>query len=191
MLHHVSVGVTDVDRSARFYDMIMAALGCKRVMEFLPHAVAYGETMPELWIGLPHDHQEPSVGNGTHIAFVAKNKRAVDAFHQAALAAGGSDDGPPGPRPEYTPQYYGAFVRDPDGNKLEAMLLIGQEVVPAGSAGNRGSRGRGGAKRKPARRAAARKAAARPGKKGAQGAKGRKAPARGGRRGGRGKARKR
>ncbi len=187
MLHHVSVGVTDVERSARFYDVVMAAIGCKRVMEFLPHAVAYGETMPELWIGPPHDHQAPSVGNGTHIAFLAKSTRAVNAFHQAALAAGGTDDGAPGPRPEYSPQYYGAFVRDPDGNKLEAMLMIGQEVVPAKRSGGRGGKGKG----KAAKRAPARKAAAKRG--GKKSKKGRKSAARGGGRrgGGRGKARKR
>ena len=123
MLHHVSVGVADVDRAARFYDAALAALGYKRVMEYLPYAVAYGTNGPELWVQLPHDRNSPSVGNGAHVGFKAKNKNAVNAFHRAALEAGGIDDGAPGPRAEYSPDYYGAFVRDLDGNKLEAVLV--------------------------------------------------------------------
>jgi catechol 2,3-dioxygenase-like lactoylglutathione lyase family enzyme len=119
-----------MERAARFYDAAMGALGYERVMAF-PGAIAYGETaMPELWVGLPHDHQPAVAGNGIHVALLAKNRQAVHAFHEAALAAGGTDDGPPGPRPEYTPQYYGAFVRDPDGNKIEAMLLVNMERLP-------------------------------------------------------------
>src|SRR5581483_8487484 len=125
MLHHVSVGVADVERSARFYDLVLAALGYKRVMEFMPFAVAYGESAPELWIGQPANQQPAAAGNGVHIALKARNKQAVHDFHEAALAAGGSDEGGPGPRPQYSPEYYGAFVRDPDGNKIEAMLMVG------------------------------------------------------------------
>ena len=91
MLHHVSVGVRDVERAARFYDTVLDTLGCKRVMEFLPYAVAYGTTAPELWIQLPADRNPASVGNGVHIAFSASSKEAVAAFHRAALAAGGTD----------------------------------------------------------------------------------------------------
>ena len=122
MLHHVSVGVTDVERAARFYDAVMAALGYKRIMEFLPHALAYGENAPSFWVQRPNDGGEASVGNGTHIGFTAATRAAVDAFHAAALAAGGSDNGPPGPRPNYSPEYYGAFVLDLDGNRIEAVL---------------------------------------------------------------------
>jgi catechol 2,3-dioxygenase-like lactoylglutathione lyase family enzyme len=131
MLHHVSVGVRDVERAVRFYDSTLAALGYKRVMEFLPYAVAYGELAPEFWVQLPADHNPASVGNGVHIGFVARSKDAVAAFHSAALAAGGADEGGPGPRPDYGPDYYGAFVRDPDGNKLEAVLLRGPVAAAA------------------------------------------------------------
>jgi len=124
MLHHVSVGVRDVERAVRFYDSVLGALGYGRVMEFLPYAVAYGEGAPEFWVQLPADHNPASVGNGVHVGFVARSKDAVAAFHGAALAAGGTDEGGPGPRPDYGPDYYGAFVRDPDGNKLEAVLLL-------------------------------------------------------------------
>jgi catechol 2,3-dioxygenase-like lactoylglutathione lyase family enzyme len=123
MLHHVSVGVRDVAKSAAFYDKVLKALGYKRVMEVLPYAVAYGDKTPEFWIGLPHDQKKPSVGNGAHISFAARNKAAVNAFHAVALANGGKDDGAPGPRPDYGPDYYGAFCRDIDGNKIEAVIV--------------------------------------------------------------------
>jgi catechol 2,3-dioxygenase-like lactoylglutathione lyase family enzyme len=132
MLHHVSVGVRDVARAATFYDPVLGALGYKRVMEFLPHAIAYGESKerPEFWIQLPHNQKVPSSGNGTHVGFIAIGKEAVDAFHAAALKAGGSNDGEPGPRPDYGPEYYGAFIYDLDGNKIEATLhaLVADEA---------------------------------------------------------------
>jgi catechol 2,3-dioxygenase-like lactoylglutathione lyase family enzyme len=131
MLHHVSVGVVDVERAARFYDAILGALGVKRVMEFLPHAVAYGEGAAEFWVQLPHDQKQASPGNGAHVGFAARNRKAVDDFHAAALEAGAMDEGAPGPRPDYSPEYYGAFVRDPDGNKLEALFFATAKAKPA------------------------------------------------------------
>lgn len=122
MLHHVSVGVTDVARAAKFYDAVLGTLGYKRVMEFLPYALAYGENHPEFWIQLPHDQKPMSVGNGVHLGFVARTRKQVIRFHEAALANGGSNNGEPGPRPDYGPDYYGAFVYDLDGNKIEATL---------------------------------------------------------------------
>ena len=123
MLHHVSVGVRDVARAAKFYDPVLKALGYKRVMDYSPHAIAYGESKdrPEFWVGLPHDQKLPNGGNGTHVAFAASGKAAVNKFHAAAMSAGGSNNGEPGPRPDYGPGYYGAFVYDLDGNKVEAV----------------------------------------------------------------------
>jgi catechol 2,3-dioxygenase-like lactoylglutathione lyase family enzyme len=125
MLHHVSVGVRDVARAATFYDPVLKALGYKRVMDYSPGAIAYGESRdkPEFWIGLPHDQAVPTGGNGTHVAFAAKSKGAVNKFHDAALKAGGSNNGEPGPRPDYGPAYYGAFIYDLDGNKIEATFI--------------------------------------------------------------------
>ena len=134
MLHHVSVGVRDVERATTFYDAVLAALGYKRVMEFLPYAVAYGDTYPSFWVQLPHNQQAASVGNGVHIGFVARSKDAVHRFHSAALANGGTNDGEPGPRPDYGPDYYGAFVLDLDGNKLEATLTAMPKAKPAAKA---------------------------------------------------------
>lgn len=122
MLHHVSIGVRNVEVAARFYDAVLGTLGYKRVMEFLPYAVAYGDRAPQFWVQLPADRNPASVGNGVHIGFAALSKTAVEAFHRAALGAGGTDEGAAGPRPDYGPDYFGAFVRDPDGNKLEACL---------------------------------------------------------------------
>ncbi len=122
MLHHVSVGVTDVARAAKFYDAVLGTLGYKRVMEFLPYALAYGEDHPEFWIQLPHDQKPMSTGNGVHLGFIARTKNQVLKFHAAALAQGGSNNGEPGPRPDYGPNYFGAFIYDLDGNKIEATL---------------------------------------------------------------------
>lgn len=123
MLHHVSVGARDVPKAVAFYDKVLAALGYKRVMEFLPHAVGYGTDHPNFWVQAPADGKAPSVGNGVHISFAASTKAAVNAFHAAALKAGGKDEGAPGPRPDYGPEYYGAFCRDLDGNKIEAVVV--------------------------------------------------------------------
>jgi catechol 2,3-dioxygenase-like lactoylglutathione lyase family enzyme len=152
MLHHVSVGVRDVERALRFYDPVLGALGFKRVMEFLPFAVAYGENAPAFWVQLPHDTQPATVGNGVHIGFIATSRDAIVAFHAAALGAGGKDEGGPGPRPDYGPDYYGAFVRDPDGNKIEAVLT----PRPAAPAKAKAPRKRAAPKRK--RQPAAKKA---------------------------------
>jgi catechol 2,3-dioxygenase-like lactoylglutathione lyase family enzyme len=123
MLHHVSVGVSDVMRAARFYDSVLGALGYKRVMEVMPYGIGYGETTPVFWVQLPHDQSAASVGNGVHVGFVGRSKAVIETFHRAALEAGGRDEGAPGPRPDYGPHYFGAFVRDLDGNKLEAVLV--------------------------------------------------------------------
>ncbi|HEY1709766.1 MAG TPA: VOC family protein [Rhizomicrobium sp.] len=125
MLHHVSVGSTDVVRAGQFYDAVLKPLGYKRVADYSPGAIGYGATKDrvEFWVGLPHDQNAATVGNGTHVGFIAKSKGAVLKFHEAALKAGGSNNGEPGPRPDYGPQYYGAFIYDLDGNKIEATVL--------------------------------------------------------------------
>ena len=122
MLHHVSVGVADVERAARFYDAVLGALGYARTAQYLPYAIAYGVDAPEFWIQLPHDQGKPSPGNGVHISFAAATKDAIQEFHALAIENGGADEGEPGPRPDYGPDYFGAFVRDLDGNKIEATL---------------------------------------------------------------------
>ena len=124
IMSHVSIGVSDLVRAAVFYDAVLATIGAKRIIDE-PFGIAYGRDFPEFWIAPPHDGFPPSAGNGAHFAFLADSPAAVDAFYVAATAAGAINDGPPGPRPHYGQQYYGAFVRDADGNKIEAMAWAG------------------------------------------------------------------
>ncbi len=122
IISHVSVGASDLDRSLRFYDAVMGALGIARVMEH-DGMVAYGRAFPEFWVNRPLDGRPATAGNGVHFGFLARDRQQIHAFHAAALEAGGTDDGAPGFRSEYTPTYYACFVRDPDGNKIEAMCF--------------------------------------------------------------------
>ncbi len=121
IVSHISVGTNDFDRAVTFYDRVLPVLGARRVMQH-PGAVAWGRDAPEFWVQTPIDGRPASVGNGTHLGFIATSKDAVHAFYDAALAAGAKDDGPPGPRAEYGAPYYGCFVRDPDGHKIEATF---------------------------------------------------------------------
>lgn len=121
-LSHVSLGTNRFDKAAFFYDAVLAALGIHRVLDVSEHqAIAYGRAFPEFWIQRPHDGQPAQTANGVHVAFLAEDNAQVDAFHAAALAHGAHCDGPPGPRPHYGAEYYGCFVRDLDGHKIEAM----------------------------------------------------------------------
>lgn len=119
IVQHVSIGTNDYAAATRFYDAVMPALGAKALMRH-PGATAYGVLYPELWIQTPIDGEPATVGNGTHVALLARTKEAVDAFWEAAMEAGATGDGEPGPRPQYSDAYYGCFVRDPDGHKIEA-----------------------------------------------------------------------
>ena len=123
ILSHVSVGVTDLSRSVRFYNEVLATLDVGIVFEEqgVP-AVAYGRQFPEFWVQTPYNGEPPSVGNGYHIAFIASSKQQVHDFYEAAINMGAEDDGKPGLRPQYSDAYYGCFVRDPDGHKIEAMF---------------------------------------------------------------------
>ncbi len=115
MIDHVGFEVADLERSAAFYDAVFLALGGRRV-HVGSHAIAYGTLGPELWIVTRGRRPEPGYG---HIALAARGRAAVAGAHRAALAHGGSDDGPPGLRPHYGPLYYAAYVRDPDDLRVE------------------------------------------------------------------------
>jgi catechol 2,3-dioxygenase-like lactoylglutathione lyase family enzyme len=119
MLDHLSIQCADVERSAAFYDSVLATIGGTRILEFPGPVIGYGvPPMPDFWLN-PLD-----TGNGfreSHIAFSAQNRAAVDAFHEAAIANGAEELHPPRIWPEYHPNYYGGFVRDPDGNNVEAV----------------------------------------------------------------------
>ena len=122
MLSHVSLGTNDATRAAAFYDPVLAVLGMRKICE-RDGSIDYGAAMTVFSLEKPSDGRPASVGNGVHIAFMADGRAMVDEFYRTALANGGSDAGPPGLRPEYDAHYYGAFVRDPDGNKLEAVTF--------------------------------------------------------------------
>jgi catechol 2,3-dioxygenase-like lactoylglutathione lyase family enzyme len=123
MLDHVSLGVADLAKSRSFYDAALKPLGCRRVYD-MDILSGYGATedKPSFWIAGPDAvGQTVMPSSGSHIAFAASSRVAVDAFYKAALGAGGRDNGKPGLRPEYHPDYYGAFVLDPDGHHVEAV----------------------------------------------------------------------
>jgi catechol 2,3-dioxygenase-like lactoylglutathione lyase family enzyme len=117
MLDHVGLEVADLARSARFYDAVMFALGGRRIVSG-EHAVAYGRNGPELWI-VARGQAEPA-GSG-HVALAATGRAAVEAAYAAGTENGGTDDGPPGPRPQYGASTYAAYLRDPDGLRLEVV----------------------------------------------------------------------
>lgn len=125
IMSHISIGTNDFEKAIAFYDKVLATIGAKRVHDLSEYgAMAYGKQFPEFWVGKPHDGKEAKVGNGTHFAFFATSKEQVHAFYNAALEMGATDDGAPGPRPHYGQQYYGCFLRDLDGHKIEAMAWL-------------------------------------------------------------------
>jgi catechol 2,3-dioxygenase-like lactoylglutathione lyase family enzyme len=120
MLDHISIGVSDVEQSKRFYDLALLPLGIERLYAEGDTAAGYGiKPKAFFWIGQRNARQ-----TSVHIAFAAPDRATVDRFYQAALAAGARDNGPPGLRPHYHPNYYGAFVLDPDGHNIEAVCRL-------------------------------------------------------------------
>jgi catechol 2,3-dioxygenase-like lactoylglutathione lyase family enzyme len=117
MLDHVTIGVTDFDRSKAFYDKALGPLGIERLYAEGKIFAGYGaEEKAFFWIGLREGTQ-----TGAHIAFTVPDRATVDAFYKAGIAAGGQDNGQPGLRPHYHENYYGAFILDPDGHNIEAV----------------------------------------------------------------------
>ena len=119
MFSHVTVGSNNVAKAKAFYDGVGKALGLARLADY-PEAAGYGPSggRAQLWIVTPLDKKTATVGNGITVGLEASDRPAVDAAYTAALAAGGRDEGKPGLRLNYHPNYYGAYVRDPDGNKV-------------------------------------------------------------------------
>ncbi len=122
MIDHIGVEVGDLASSKTFYDAALEPLGITALFEFGGSAVGYGSDLgrgpkPYFWV---HQRGRDPV-SGAHVAFRAGSRELVDAFYEAAMAAGGADNGAPGLRPDYHPNYYGAFVFDPDGNNIEAV----------------------------------------------------------------------
>ena len=125
MIDHITFGVTDFERSVAFYDRAFAPLGVRRLFT-VPreqtdgiNVTGYGDDRPWFWLA-----EEDATNGKLHVALTARNRESVDAFHSAAISAGGVDNGAPGPRPHYHADYYGAFVLDPDGHNIEAVCHL-------------------------------------------------------------------
>ena len=128
MIDHVSIGVRDLAASKRFYDAALAPLGYVKMHE-REKTVGWaraGKTHAEFWINA-RPGMKPVEDSGTHICLRTQSTAAIEAFHAAAVAAGGVSDGAPGPRPQYSKRYYAAFIRDPDGNRIEAVTFLAAE----------------------------------------------------------------
>ena len=117
MIDHIGFEVSDLARSARFYDAVLYALGARRLIQS-EHVVAYGVNAPQVWIVTRGRVPAPGYG---HVALQASGKAAVDAAYAGGLANGGTDDGPPGLRPQYDERHYAAYLRDPDGLRVEVV----------------------------------------------------------------------
>jgi catechol 2,3-dioxygenase-like lactoylglutathione lyase family enzyme len=123
MIDHVSIAVRDLSRATAFYEAALAPLGFTR-LETRPLTVGFGKTYAEFWLNLRADMTPLAPDSGAHICLRARSSDIVDAFHAAALAAGGVSDGAPALRPQHGEGYYAAFIRDPDGNRVEAVTFF-------------------------------------------------------------------
>ena len=131
MIDHVSIAVADLARAASFYDAVLATLGLRRRKE-RAGSIGYGPdpaAPPVFWIHERRGDRAATSGLGLHVSFCARSRDEVHAFHVTALTHGGRDAGAPGPRPEYTAGFYGAFALDPDGTKVEAVVR--EALAPA------------------------------------------------------------
>jgi catechol 2,3-dioxygenase-like lactoylglutathione lyase family enzyme len=124
MIDHVSIAVRDIKAAESFYTAVLASLGLSKLREWPGAAIGYGKKYPEFWINDRFDMLPVVANSGVHICLRAASSNAVDAFHAAALSGGGTSDGAPGFRPEYNERYYAAFIRDPDGNRIEAVTFV-------------------------------------------------------------------
>jgi len=140
MFSHVTVGVRDLERAARFYDALLAPLGLRQ-RQVAPDGgpparcwILPGRPLPRFYATLPFNDASATSGNGSMVAFLAPSQAAVSQAHAAGLASGGSDEGEPGPRPHYAEGYFGAYLRDPDGNKVHVVYrgdMVGEQLEPS------------------------------------------------------------
>jgi len=124
MIDHVSVAVSDLRAAEPFYAALLAPLGMAKLRDWPDAAVGFGKKYAEFWINTRPAMDRVAADSGVHISLRAPDAAAVDAFHAAALAGGGTSDGAPGLRPKYNLRYYAAFIRDPDGNRIEAVTFL-------------------------------------------------------------------
>jgi len=127
MIDHTSIAVRDLKKGEAFYAALLAPLGLAKLREWPDAAIGFGKKYPEFWINRRAGMDRVADDSGVHICLRAPSAKAVDAFHAAALKAGGTSDGAPGVRPEYHQTYYAAFIRDPDGNRIEAVTFLPED----------------------------------------------------------------
>jgi catechol 2,3-dioxygenase-like lactoylglutathione lyase family enzyme len=125
MIDHVSIAVRDLAAATAFYEAVLAPLGMTK-LETRPATVGFGKTYAEFWLNLRKDMTPAAAQSGAHVCLRARSTDSVDAFHAATLAAGGKSDGTPALRPQHGEGYYAAFIRDPDGNRIEAVTFVGK-----------------------------------------------------------------
>jgi catechol 2,3-dioxygenase-like lactoylglutathione lyase family enzyme len=123
MIDHVSIGVRDLARATQFYEALLDTIGLTK-LEARRETVGFGKRYPELWLNHRAGMDATAPDSGAHVCLRARSTEAVDAFHAAALRAGGTCDGAPGQRPHHRVGYYAAFIRDPDGNRIEAVTFL-------------------------------------------------------------------
>ncbi|HET7023553.1 MAG TPA: VOC family protein [Xanthobacteraceae bacterium] len=123
MIDHISVAVSDLDASAHFYQAVLGAIGYQKLV-VRPRTIGFGKSYPEFWLNLRASLAPIGADSGAHAALRVRTSELVDAFHAAAVAAGGRCDGAPGLRPQYGQGYYAAFICDPDGNRVEAVTFL-------------------------------------------------------------------
>ncbi len=128
MIDHISIAVRDLVEGEQFYAAALAPLGLAKLREWPNAAVGFGKKYPEFWINARDAMDRVADDSGVHICLRAPDTAAVDAFYAAALKAGGASDGEPGLRPHYYAGYYAAFIRDPDGNRIEAVTFLRDKV---------------------------------------------------------------
>jgi catechol 2,3-dioxygenase-like lactoylglutathione lyase family enzyme len=124
MIDHISIAVRDLKKGEPFYTALLAPLGMSKLREWPDAAIGFGKKYPEFWINMRTAMDRVAQDSGVHICLRARDTAAVDAFHAAALNAGGTSDGAPGLRAKYHVNYYAAFIRDPDGNRIEAVTFL-------------------------------------------------------------------
>ncbi len=123
-LNYVMIGSNDVANARKFYDAVVPLIGGKVIAEYMPHAVCYelrgGGSM---WVATPFNQEAATVGNGNMVGLLCQSEAEVREAHATALANGGTNEGDPGARPQYGPNFFGAYARDPDGNKMSFVFL--------------------------------------------------------------------
>jgi catechol 2,3-dioxygenase-like lactoylglutathione lyase family enzyme len=124
MIDHISIAVRDLARGERFYAAALAPLGLAKLRQWPGAAIGFGKKYPEFWINKRESMGRVAEDSGVHICLRAPDAASVDAFHAAALNEGGTSDGEPGLRAHYHEGYYAAFIRDPDGNRIEAVTFV-------------------------------------------------------------------